>query len=393
MQLDKRDSNYLSYKEKYAKNIYAELNKHLDLNKALTITLKKIQEFTNIEATAIRLAENSDYTYFVHSGFPRSFIKSENSIIASDENGNKLLSLNKKSFLRECMCANIIKAKFDPSLPYFTKGGSFWSNNTTELLANTSEKENMAKYRNYCNHSGYESVALIPIKTNGVCLGLLQLNDKRKDIFFQDLIEFLENIGKQIGFSVQINLKFNKIKKASNKIKLTNTKLKILANKNHLTGLFNRRLMLKMLELEKNRSIRNKKHFTLIMADIDHFKKINDLYGHDAGDKFLISTSKILVRSIRKSDVVSRWGGDEFLILLPETDKSGGSDLANKLLEIFRKKVFKYSNNKINLTMSFGVFEYIENKNLNECIKSADNLLFRAKETGRNRVVTIDNYS
>ena len=211
-------------------------------------------------------------------------------------------------------------------------------------------------------------------------------------MFFQDLIELLEKIGKQVGFSVQNNLEFNKIKEAAYKIKLINTKLKILANKNHLTGLFNRRLMLKMLELEKNRSIRNKKPFTLIMADIDHFKKINDSYGHAVGDKILISVSKTLIKSIRKSDMVSRWGGDEFLILLPETDKSGGTDLANKLLEIFRKKVSKYSNNKINLTMSLGVFEYMENINLNECLKSVDNLLIKAKETGRDRVVTIESY-
>jgi len=392
MPLNEKDLNYLIQKEKYAKIIYAGLNKHLDLNKALTITLEKIQEFTNIEAAAIRLHENGDYTYFVYIGFPRSFIKRENSIIATDKNGNKLLSPNKKSYLLECMCGNIINAKFDSSLPFFTQGGSFWSNDTTELLPTTSEKDRQGRTRNYCNFCGYESVALIPIKTNGVCLGLIQLNDKRKGMFFQDLIELLEKIGKQVGFSVQNNLEFNKIKEAAYKIKLINTKLKILSNKNHLTGLFNRRLMMKLLKFEKNRSIRNKKPFILIMADIDHFKKINDSYGHDVGDNFLISVSKTLIKSIRKSDMVSRWGGDEFLILLPETDKSGGTDLANKLLEIFRKKVFKYSNNKINLTMSFGVFECTENKNLNECLKSVDNFLIRAKETGRDRVVTIESY-
>ena len=83
-------------------------------------------------------------------------------------------------------------------------------------------------------------------------------------------------------------------------------------------------------------------------------------------------------------------GGDEFLILLPETGLSGGMDLANKLTEIFSKKVFLSSNERINLTMSFGVFEYKENLNFNECLKSVDDLLFRAKETGRDRVVTVE---
>ena len=117
MQLYEKDLNYLIQKEKCAKIIYAQLNKQLDLNKALKITLEKIQEFTNIEAIAIRLAENGDYSFFVYNGFPKSFIKRENSIIVTDKNGNKLLSPNKKSYLLERMCGNIINSRFDPSLP------------------------------------------------------------------------------------------------------------------------------------------------------------------------------------------------------------------------------------------------------------------------------------
>ena len=369
-------------------SVLAILNKNRDLKKALTRTLEKIQEFTNIEATAIRLIKNHDYPYFVYNGFPKSFIERENSLIAIDKNGKKLMSPNKKSYLLECMCGNIVNAKFDPSLPFFTRNGSFCTNCTTKLLATTTEKERQGRTRSNCNKAGYESVALIPIKTNEDCLGLIQLNDKRKDMFSQNLIKSMEQVGKQIGFHVQNKLEFKKLKDASDKIKLINAKLKILSNKNSLTGLFNRRLMLKMLKFEKNRSARNKKPFTLIMADIDYFKEINDSYGHDTGDKFLIDVSKILIKSIRKSDIVSRWGGDEFLILLPETGQSGGVGLANKLLEIFRKKVFKFSNNKINLTMSFGVFEYTKDKSINECIKSVDNLLSRAKQTGKDRIAT-----
>ena len=387
MALQERNLNYLNQKDKYAKIIFAELNKNLDLNKALTITLEKIREFTDIEAMAIRLAENGDYTYFVHNGFPRSFLKKENSIIATDENGNRLLSPNKKKYLLECMCGNIINGKFDSYLSFFTQGGSFWSNNTTELIATTTEKDRRARNRNFCNFCGYESLALIPVISDESCLGLLQLNDHRKGMFSLDLIEFLENIGKQIGYSVQNNLEFNKLKEASDKIMLLNAKLKTVADEDDLTGLLNRRSFMKILKFEKNRSNRTKKPFTLIMADIDYFKKINDLYGHDAGDKVIISVSKTLTKSLRKSDIVSRWGGDEFLMLLPETGQSGGMDLANKLIEIFRKKVFKYLREKINITMSFGVFEYTENKNLYDCLKNVDMLLLMAKESGRNRVI------
>ena len=143
-------------------------------------------------------------------------------------------------------------------------------------MPTTTEKDRQAGTRNYCNYCGYESVALIPIISDEYCLGLLQLNDHRKNMFSLELIEFLENIGKQIGYSVQNNLEFSKLKEASDKIRLLNAKLKTLADKDPLTGLLNRRSFMKILKFEKNRSNRTGKPFTLIMADIDYFKKIND---------------------------------------------------------------------------------------------------------------------
>jgi diguanylate cyclase (GGDEF)-like protein len=389
MELNKKDSIYETQKDKYARSIYAGLNSNSNLNNALTKTLEKIRKFTDIEAAAIRLEEKGDYIYYVHDGFPKSFLKKENSIVAIDKNGGWLLSPDKKNYLLECMCGHIIRGKADSSLSFFTQGGSFWSNSTTELFATTTEREHQAITRNYCNYCGYESVALMPVRANEVRLGLLQLNDHRKDMFSLDLIEFMEKIAIQIGFAVQSNLEFIKLKEAADKIKLLNIKLKIVADKDPLTGLPNRRSFMKILKLERNRANRINKPFTLLMADIDHFKKINDLYGHNAGDKVLIKVSKELVKSIRKSDIVSRWGGDEFLMLLPETNQQGGVDLANKLINLFRKKMFRHLGNKINLAISIGVFECLENKNLNECLKIVDNFLIKAKGTGRDRIVAI----
>jgi diguanylate cyclase (GGDEF)-like protein len=390
MAILEQDFNYLFQKEKYARIIFAELNKHQDLSKALSIVLKRIQEFTDVEATAIRLLNDSDYPYFVFNGFPTAFIKRENSLVATDKSGNNLLSPNKKDYRLECMCGKIIAGRFDSLLSFFTQNGSFWSNCTTELLVAT-EKERPAGSRNYCNYCGYESVALIPIISDDSCLGLLQLNDHRKNVFSLELIEFLENIGKQIGYSVQNNLEFRKLRDASEKIKVLNARLKTLADKDHLTGLHNRRSFMKILKFEKVRSNRTGKPFTLIMSDIDYFKKINDKYGHDVGDRILIEVSKELKKSVRRSDAISRWGGDEFLVLLPETSQSGGAELADKLLNIFRRKVFKYSNKKINITLSFGVFEYEKSKNIKEFLKSVDDLLLKAKEAGRDRIAKIEN--
>jgi diguanylate cyclase (GGDEF)-like protein len=389
MELNENNLIYETQKDKYARSIFAELNSNSNLNSALTLTLKKIREFTNIEAAAIRLEEKGDYIYYASDGFPKSFLKRENSIVATDKDKKWLLSPDNKNYLLECMCGNIIRGRVDPSLPFFTQNGSFWSNSTTELLATTTEKERQSRTRNYCNYCDYESVSLIPIRTNGAKFGLLQLNDHRKDMFSLDLIEFMEKIALQIGYAVQNNIEFNKLKEAADKIKLLNMKLKILADKDPLTGLPNRRSFMKILKMEKNRTNRTKKPFTLMMTDIDHFKKINDLYGHAVGDKVLIKVSKELVKSIRKSDIVSRWGGDEFLMLLPETDQQGGIDLADKLINIFHKKIFKYTDNKINLSLSIGVFECVENKTINECLKTVDNFLIKAKGTGRDRIVSL----
>ena len=389
MQINQKGLICETRKDKYAKSIYEELISNTDLYKALSKTLKIIQEFTDIEAAAIRLEEKGDFIYYVFYGFPESFIQRENSLVSTDKNGNWLLAPNKKSYLLECMCGNIIRGRVDSSLSFFTQGGSFWSNSTTVLLATTTEKERQTRTRNICSYCGYESVSLIPIKINGVKLGLLQLNDHKKDMFSLDLIEFMEKIAIKIGFAVQNNLEFNKLKEAADKIRFLNLKLKMLAEKDPLTGLLNRRSFMKILKLEKNRSGRSNKCFTLVMTDIDHFKKINDIYGHDAGDKILTTLSKVFIKSIRKSDILSRWGGEEFLILLPETDQQGGIDLATKLMNILRKKVFKYLSNKINLTMSFGVYECKENNNLRECIKTVDDFLLEAKRTGRDRIVAI----
>ena len=91
----------------------------------------------------------------------------------------------------ECMCGNIIRGRLDPSLPFFSGGGSFWSNHTSALLAATSEEDRHGRTRNYCNSCGYESVALIPIPIQGERIGLLQLNDRRRGMLTESLVEYL----------------------------------------------------------------------------------------------------------------------------------------------------------------------------------------------------------
>ncbi len=118
----------------------------------------------------------------------------------------------------ECMCGNVIRGKFDPSLPFFTEQGSFWTNSTSKLLASTTEKERQGKTRNYCNYVGYESVALIPIKDRGERIGLVQLNDIRIGMFDEKLIKYLEMIAEHTGLAVSHSILTTKSQERSEKI-------------------------------------------------------------------------------------------------------------------------------------------------------------------------------
>ena len=205
-------------REKSARLICAQLNNFIELKPTLITIIDHIKKLTDIEAVGIRLEDERDYPYYVYNGFPDSFILHENSLCAKDEQGKRIPAPDGKGFLLECMCGNIIRGRFEPSLPFFSARGSFWSNNTTALLASTTEEDRQSGTRNYCNSVGYESVALIPIKAKGETIGLIQLNDKRKGLFTEDLIEFIEMIGEQIGLAIKNSLTYTKLKNALDEI-------------------------------------------------------------------------------------------------------------------------------------------------------------------------------
>jgi diguanylate cyclase (GGDEF)-like protein len=159
------------------------------------------------------------------------------------------------------------------------------------------------------------------------------------------------------------------------------------ARSDPLTGLMNRRAMLEQLEYQAARFQRNRTPFALLLGDLDHFKSINDTYGHDAGDQALIQTSRNLVRSIRAQDLVARWGGEEFLILLPDTDLKGGLVVAEALRAGVAAQAVIIGDQDLHLTLSLGVAAYEPGQTIAQCVKAADRALYEAKLHGRNRVV------
>ena len=152
-----------------------------------------------------------------------------------------------------------------------------------------------------------------------------------------------------------------------------------------LTKLSNRQKFNKELNYELQRSIRYEHDFIVAMFDIDHFKKVNDTYGHDIGDEVLINLSKIVEKTLRETDLLARWGGEEFMILLPETDIKNGLKILEKLRNLIQNTNLS---NKLEspITCSFGITKSIENDTLDIILKRVDIALYKAKENGRNRV-------
>ncbi len=152
-----------------------------------------------------------------------------------------------------------------------------------------------------------------------------------------------------------------------------------------MTGLANRRGIMEMIEQEFSRAHRHQRSASIIMADLDNFKKVNDTHGFNTGDDVLVEVSRVLKSCLRNEDICSRWGGEEFLVLLPETSLDGALAVANKIRESVAMTEFKANRPGIQITVSLGVCEYRTEQSFHEAISRADQALHQAKMGGRNR--------
>ncbi len=165
-------------------------------------------------------------------------------------------------------------------------------------------------------------------------------------------------------------------------------KLDRLSKTDRLTGVFNRLKLDEQLESMLNIAERYNRPFSVLLLDIDHFKTVNDTFGHQSGDKVLVGLAGILQENIRKTDLVGRWGGEEFLIVCPETDMDEALTFAENLRSIIESSNFGIDRQ---VTASFGITEYCEKDYLDTIVQRADRALYLAKEEGRNRVRTAVN--
>lgn len=166
-------------------------------------------------------------------------------------------------------------------------------------------------------------------------------------------------------------------------LKTREKELRNLSSKDSMTNLYNRRHFSNIAVTILSNSIRHKHNLSILMIDIDNFKKINDTHGHSIGDEVIVSLAKHLVNLTRNGDIIFRWGGEEFLILLLETDLSGASNIAEKIRNYVENFVLNIEEKEIVYTISIGISL---SEDLDKSIINADTALYEAKNSGKNKV-------
>ncbi|MFY4844197.1 diguanylate cyclase [Aliarcobacter butzleri] len=193
-----------------------------------------------------------------------------------------------------------------------------------------------------------------------------------------------ENMAQSIN-SYQNSLE-EKVKQRTEELLVKNAELLRLSITDNLTKLYNRVKLDKSLQEEMNRSLRYNTNFSIILLDIDYFKKVNDNFGHQVGDEVLIESAQILSKNIRNVDILGRWGGEEFLVICPETKIEDAIKVASHINEAI--KLHKFSTYPNTITMSLGVASFNKDiKNIDDIILNADKALYQAKEEGRDKVI------
>ncbi len=176
------------------------------------------------------------------------------------------------------------------------------------------------------------------------------------------------------------------------RVKERTAELEALASTDSLTGIYNRRKIMECLENEAERCLRYSNVSSILMIDLDDFKKINDQHGHQTGDKVLVEASQTFKQLCRKTDSIGRYGGEEFLILLPDTPQAQAVTLACRICEeIQHLQLQTQDNHYIKASCSIGIASLDQQQNSEELLQKADAALYQAKQSGKNTVVTATN--
>jgi len=208
-----------------------------------------------------------------------------------------------------------------------------------------------------------------------------QVNLSDNFVFTKKIRNEVKNISFTIDKLMAINTELEKeVKNKFAQLK----KIEKQAYYDNLTKIFNRNKFNELLDRAIDRAKRYKTHLSFAIFDIDHFKYVNDKYGHLVGDKVLVEFSSIIYNNIRKSDIFARWGGEEFVLLMPQTDILNAKKVSEKIRLLIENNNFEIVGK---VRCSIGISEYKENMSIEELINSSDEALYYAKENGRNQTV------
>ena len=236
------------------------------------------------------------------------------------------------------------------------------------------KRELRAKQRMVSPKATLKSHLTLPLAVEGEILGCLSLNSDEPNAFDAQDLQFLSVIGYQMAASLKHFQRFSSVKN--------------MATYDTLTGLYNRRYFEERLGVEAEKSFYSGVPLSLVMVDIDHFKKVNDTFGHTEGDQILCKISSLLKNSVRRKDTVARYGGEEFMLILPEAGLEQSFVIAERIRQSVEKTLFEVERAQVNLTLSMGISNFPSHrvKSKEELIKMADQALYDAKRGGRNRV-------
>ena len=214
----------------------------------------------------------------------------------------------------------------------------------------------------------------LPLAIEGEIVGCISLNSEQPNAFDAQDLQFFSVIGYQMAATLKHFQRFSSIKN----IALYDT----------LTNLYNRRYFDERLGLVTQKSFYEGVALSLVMIDIDHFKKVNDTFGHTEGDKVLREVAGLLRNSVRKKDTVARYGGEEFILILPEAGLEESSMIAERIRRLVESTPFEVNRAHMNLTVSLGISNFPSHRarSKEELVKMADQALYDAKRGGRNRV-------
>lgn len=192
----------------------------------------------------------------------------------------------------------------------------------------------------------------------------------------------------KISHFVSVNEDITTRKKAEESVRLLNIELEQQALTDYLTNLYNRRYFMRRGEEEFKRTKRNGQPLTLLMLDIDNFKRVNDSYGHEAGDRALQEVARALKSNLREIDVLGRMGGEEFAVLLPDTSLEDAALLAERVRQTIENTPFEIPGDVLKITVCIGVSAFAKGmSNIDDMFRNADAALYQAKNAGRNRTM------